>query len=358
MPDTTDMSSRLHPQAATPHLSLETTPQACFQIGLHPIFSRVMLAPMAGVTDIVFRALVRHWAPHALICTEMISSNGLIYSKQRKARILDHTQTDHPIAYQLAGHRHAVLIEAAHQVIEDHQPTTIDLNMGCPVKKITGNFEGCALMKEPELAQDMVRALVNAIDTPVTVKFRLGWDCESMNYLDFGKRMEDAGAQMVTLHARTRSQGYQPGCKWEAFGELKQALSIPVVANGDIVTLDDAQTVLNTYGVDAVMVGRGCQGKPWMIGAMDYFLQTGQSWPELTLAEKLNVALEHTHLLCDYRGPAVGIKEIRKHLAWYIEGFPGAKTFRHRLTQVASVTDVEQIFGEILEAAQQLPVAV
>lgn len=307
-----------------------------------------MLAPMAGVTDVVFRALVRRWAPQSLICTEMISSNGLIYSKQRKARILDSTETDHPIAYQLAGHRPEVLIEAARQVIEDHQPETIDLNMGCPVKKITGNFEGCALMKEPELAASLVKALVREIDTPVTVKFRLGWDFDNMNYLDFGKRLEDAGASMVTLHARTRSQGYQPGCKWEAFGELKQALSIPVIANGDIRSLEDARFILDTYGVDGVMIGRHCQGQPWMIGEMDQVLKTGKpprAWP---LADRLQVALEHAQGLCEYRGPETGIREIRKHLAWYAQGFPGVRAYRNRLTQVNSLEEIQQIFTEIL----------
>ncbi|MEZ4573462.1 MAG: tRNA dihydrouridine synthase DusB [Vampirovibrionales bacterium] len=303
----------------------QQTPQETplFYIKDRHIHSRVMLAPMAGVTDVVFRALVRHWAPTSLICTEMISSNGMIYSKQRKARILDHTESDHPIAYQLAGHRHAVLIEAAQQVIEDHDPTTIDLNMGCPVKKITGNFEGCALMKEPQMAADMVRALIAEIDRPVTIKCRLGWDFDTVNYLDFGKRMEEAGASMITLHARTRSQGYQPGVQWEAFGRLKQALSIPVTANGDINTLEDAETVLNDYGVDAVMIGRGCQGKPWLIGHIDHALKTGQHLPAFTLEEKLKVAMDHTLHLCDYRGFKVGMKEIRKHLAWYVEGFRG-----------------------------------
>lgn len=319
------------------------------------IDSQVLLAPMAGVTDVVFRALVRHWAPQSLICTEMISSNGMIYSKQRKARILDHTETDHPIAYQLAANKPEVLLEAAQQIIADHAPNQIDLNMGCPVKKITGNFEGCALMKEPEHAAMLVKTLTDELDTPVTVKFRLGWDNDSMNYLDFGKRLEDAGAAMITLHARTRSQGYQPGCKWEAFGELKQALEIPVIANGDIVTADDAKHVIDTYGVDGVMVGRGCQGKPWLIGDIDHFLKTGERRPERTLAEKMAVAMEHTQHLCDYRGLDVGIREMRKHLTAYIEGFRGARHYRSRLTQVKTIEDVDAIFQEIL--SEELAIA-
>ncbi len=307
-----------------------------------------MLAPMAGVTDIVFRSLVRRWAPDSLICTEMISSNGMIYSRQRKARILDHTESDHPIAYQLAGHREDILLEAAHQVIEDHAPDTLDLNMGCPVKKITGNFEGCALMKEPDLAAALISSLVKEVDIPVTVKFRLGWDHNSINFLDFAKRCEDAGASMLTLHARTRSQGYQPGCKWEAFGELKQAVSIPVIANGDIRSAEDAKYIIDTYGVDGVMIGRHCQGQPWIIGELDQHLKTGKPVQERTLKERLNVAFEHAQALCDYRGNQIGVREIRKHLTWYAQGFSGVRAYRNRLTQVNSLEEIQAIFDEIL----------
>jgi tRNA-dihydrouridine synthase B len=326
-----------------------------FNIKNVPVQSRVMLAPMAGVTDVVFRALVRHWAPNSLICTEMISSNALIMSRQRKARILDHTASDHPIAYQLSGNRPEILIQAAQQVIEDHAPETLDLNMGCPVKKITGNFEGCSLMREPELAASLIKSLVQEVDTPITVKFRLGWDFNSMNYLDFGKRCEDAGASMVTLHARTRSQGYQPGCKWEAFGLLKEALSIPVIANGDIRSPEDARFILETYGVDGVMIGRACQGEPWMIGELDQYLKTGQPLRKWSIQERLQVALEHSERLCDYRGKAVGIREIRKHLAWYAQDFPGVRAYRNRLTQVNSLEEIHTLFDEIL--SQQLAIS-
>lgn len=322
--------------------------QPAFHIGKTPICSPVLLAPMAGITDIVFRGLVRRWAPESLICTEMISSNGIVYSKQRKARILDHTECDHPISYQLAANKPEILIEAAQQIIEDHDPVAIDLNMGCPVKKITGNFEGCALMKEPEHAAMLVKQLAQAIDRPVTVKFRLGWDADSMNYLDFGKRLEDAGAKMVTLHARTRAQGYAPGCKWEAFGELKQALGIPVIANGDINTAEDARHVIETYGVDGVMVGRATQGKPWFCGELSRYLLTGESTPERSLKTKLDVAAEHARLLADYRGEHVAIKEMRKHFAWYIEGFRNARIYRTQLMQVSTLAEMTTVFEQIL----------
>lgn len=335
------------------------------KIGNITVNSRVMLAPMAGVTDVVFRGLVRRWAPESLICTEMISSNGLVYSKRFDAPILDKTITDHPIAYQLAAHRIEVLLEAARTIIRDKNPDTIDLNMGCPVKKITGNFEGCALMKEPELAYKLISSLTKALaedgtPTPVTVKFRLGWDSTSMNYLEFGKMCQDAGAAMVTLHARTRAQGYQPGCKWEAFGELKEALEIPVIANGDIVTLNDALTVMNDYGVDGVMIGRGTLGQPWLIGEIDECLKTGRPPQQPTVAQRLEMAYEHARLLADYRGEGTAIREMRRHLTDYIKGFPGASGYRGRITQVSTLVEVQTILDEIQQTvdAAQLAVAV
>lgn len=324
------------------------------QIGNVTVNSRVMLAPMAGVTDLVFRGLVRRWAPESLICTEMISSNGLVYSKRFDAPILDKTVTDHPIAYQLAAHREEVLLEAAQTIIREKDPDTIDLNMGCPVKKITGNFEGCSLMREPALAHKLISCLVkqqeqDGTNKPITVKFRLGWDSQSMNFKEFGKMCEDAGASMVTLHARTRAQGYKPGCLWDAYGELKQAVSIPVIANGDIYTLEDALHVMNTYGVDGVMMGRGVLGQPWLIGHIDQALKTGRSLQEPPIEQRLESAYEHARLLAEYRGEVTGVKEMRRHLTDYVKGFPGASGYRGRLTAVNTLNDVRAILDDVLQ---------
>jgi nifR3 family TIM-barrel protein len=329
-----------------------------WHIGQVAIHSRVLLAPMAGVTDMVFRDMVRDWAPDSLICTEMISSNGIVYSKRFDAPILDKARNDHPIAYQLAANREEVLIKAATTIIEEKQPDTIDLNMGCPVKKITGNFEGCALMKEPDHARKLISALVKALEpykTPVTVKFRLGWDSNSINYKEFGLMCEESGAQMVTLHARTRAQGYQPGCKWEAFGELKQHLSIPVVANGDIVSLDDARHVLDTYGVEGVMIGRGCQGQPWLIGHMDQSLKASKPMPEIPLAMRLDAAWQHSLGLAAYKGEEHGLREMRRHLPCYVKGFYGASSYRSALTQVSTLDEVRTLLDTILDQATADP---
>ncbi|MGE0199332.1 MAG: tRNA dihydrouridine synthase DusB [Candidatus Melainabacteria bacterium] len=328
------------------------------QIGGTAIQSRVMLAPMAGVTDVIFRAIVREWARDSLICTEMISSNGLVYSKRWDADILDQSQNDQPIAYQFSASRVEVLTEAAKRIEADHRPATIDLNMGCPVKKITGNFEGCALMKEPEKAYELISALVKAVETPVTVKFRLGWDSESMNYVAFGRMCEEAGASMVTLHARTRAQGYKPGVKWEAFGELKEALSIPVIANGDIISLEDALTVMNTYGVDGVMIGRGALGQPWLLGQIDRALKTGVMPADLTLPEKMEIAWRHAVRLAEYKGEVSGVREMRRHLTDYMKGFRGASRMRTAIVQVNTLQDVRAILDEVIAGSETLALAV
>ena len=339
---------RVIPQIDTASYHSETTYTTPLRIGETAfIHSRVMLAPMAGVTDLIFRGLVRQTAPDSLICTEMISSNGLVYSKRWDAQILDKSLEDNPIAYQLAANREEVLVEAARNIVAKHRPDTLDLNMGCPVKKITGNFEGCALMKDVDHAYTLVKAVADAVDVPVTVKCRLGWDFNHLNYIEFGKRMEDAGAKLLTLHTRTRSQGYKPGVQWDALGHLKQAVSIPVVGNGDIVTPQDAKFVLDTYGIDGVMIGRGTQGEPWRIALIDHYLKTNELLPEPDLAERLRYALEHTQKMIEYKGEGVAVREMRGQLPWYVKGFKGASAFRGRLTSVNSLDEIHALFTEI-----------
>ena len=315
--------------------------------------SQVVLAPMAGVTDIVFRGLVRKTAPQSLICTEMISSNGLVYSKKWDAHILKKNSEDNPIAYQLAAHQEEIITQAAITICEKHQPDTLDINMGCPVKKITGNFEGCALMKDLDLASRLIKAVSSNVSVPVSVKFRLGWDDNSKNYIDFGQMAQDAGAKLVTLHTRTRSQGYKPGVDWEAAGKLKQSVSIPVIANGDIVTPADAKFVIDTFGVDGVMVGRGTQGEPWRIALIDHYLKTGELLPEPTLVQRLAYAWQHVAGMVAYKGEGQGVREMRGQLPWYVKGFSGAPAYRAKLTQVETVAEVDALFIEILEIANK-----
>jgi tRNA-dihydrouridine synthase B len=345
---------RVRPQIDTADYYSDLTYTEPLRIGeTAVVHSRVMLAPMAGVTDVVFRELVRETSPTSLICTEMISSNGLVYSKRWDAQILDKSLNDHPIAYQLAAHREEVLVEAARNIVKMHNPDTLDLNMGCPVKKITGNFEGCALMKEPEHAFHLVRAVSQAVDVPITVKCRLGWDANSMNYIEFAQGLEEAGAKLITLHTRTRAQGYKPGVHWDALGYLKEAVKIPVVGNGDIITPQDAKFVMDTYGIDGVMIGRGVQGEPWRIALIDHYLKTNELLEEPSLALRLDYALKHTRSMIAYKGEKIAVREMRGQLPWYVKGFKGASIFRGNLTQVETLADVEKLFKDMLQQIEQ-----
>ncbi len=320
----------------------------CIDGGKVVLQSQVVLAPMAGVTDIVFRGLVRKTAPQSLICTEMISSNSLVYSQRWDAHILEKSLNDHPIAYQLAAHQEEIITAAAIAICEKHQPNTLDINMGCPVKKITGNFEGCALMKDIDLASKLINAVASSVNVPVSVKFRLGWDEHHKNYVEFGQMAEESGAKLVTLHTRTRSQGYKPGVDWAALGTLKAAVNIPVIANGDIITPDDAKFVIDTYGVDGVMIGRGTQGEPWRIALIDHYLKTGEKLPEPTLVQRLAYAWQHVAGMVQFKGEAQGVREMRGQLPWYVKGFAGAPAYRAKLTQVETVAQVDDLFQEIL----------
>lgn len=291
-------------------------------------FSDVMLAPMAGVTDAPFRAMVRKFGGE-LLFSEMILADSLARAHKRTTEMAMPDETDAPIAIQLEG-RNPDTMAAAARIAERHA-AFIDLNMGCPVNKIAKAGGGSGLMRDEELAEKIVRAVVDAVKVPVTVKFRLGWDEESKNFADFGKRMEQAGASAVILHARTREQQYGGKADWSAFGELKRAVSVPVVANGDIKTKADADFVKSEYGADAVMIGRQALGRPWVLAEV-----SGRAVVRPPVVETV---LEHLELMQKYYG-AKAIFIARKHIAWYSVGMNGGAAFR---TSVNQATDAESV---------------
>lgn len=291
-------------------------------------FSDVMLAPMAGVTDAPFRAMVRKFGGE-LLFSEMILADSLARAHKRTTEMAMPDETDAPIAIQLEGRNPDTMAEAAR--IAERHAAFIDLNMGCPVNKIAKAGGGSGLMRDEELAEKIVRAVVDAVKVPVTVKFRLGWDEESKNFADFGKRMEQAGASAVILHARTREQQYGGKADWSAFGELKRAVSVPVVANGDIKTKADADFVKSEYGADAVMIGRQALGRPWVLAEV-----SGRAVVRPPMVETV---LEHLELMQKYYG-AKAIFIARKHIAWYSVGMNGGAAFR---TSVNQATDAESV---------------
>lgn len=302
-------------------------------------FSDVMLAPMAGVTDAPFRAMVRKFGGE-LLFSEMILADSLARAHKRTTEMAMPDETDAPIAIQLEG-RNPDTMAAAARIAERHA-AFIDLNMGCPVNKIAKAGGGSGLMRDEELAEKIVRAVVDAVKVPVTVKFRLGWDEESKNFADFGKRMEQAGASAVILHARTREQQYGGKADWSAFGELKRAVSVPVVANGDIKTKADADFVKSEYGADAVMIGRQALGRPWVLAEV-----SGRSVVRPPMVETV---LEHLELMQKYYG-AKAIFIARKHIAWYSVGMNGGAAFRASVNQATDAESVKTLIRDFFGGA-------
>ena len=298
-----------------------------------------MLAPMAGVTDAPFRAMVRKFGGE-LLFSEMILADSLARAHKRTTEMAMPDETDAPIAIQLEG-RNPDTMAAAARIAERHA-AFIDLNMGCPVNKIAKAGGGSGLMRDEELAEKIVRAVVDAVKVPVTVKFRLGWDEESKNFADFGKRMEQAGASAVILHARTREQQYGGKADWSAFGELKRAVSVPVVANGDIKTKADADFVKSEYGADAVMIGRQALGRPWVLAEV-----SGRAVVRPPVVETV---LEHLELMQKYYG-AKAIFIARKHIAWYSVGMNGGAAFRASVNQATDAESVKMLIRDFFGGA-------
>ena len=314
------------------------------KIGSVEVNSRVLQSPLSGVTDLVFRRLVRRYAPMSMMYTEMVSARE-IYHLQKLPTIMAIAPDENPISIQLFDCRPNFMAEAARKAVAEGA-NTIDINMGCPVNKITKKGGGSSLLRRPEVAEEIVKTVVEAVDVPVTVKTRLGWDDREINIIDFARRMESQGAQMLTLHGRTRAQGYNGTARWEWIAKVKQALSIPVIANGDIFSVEAAIKCLELTQADGVMCSRGTLGYPFLVGEIDRFLKTGELLPPPDLTARLECAKEHLLGLWKYKGQR-GIYQSRKHLAWYCKGFPGAAGLRDEVSQIESL---EQGY-EILDRA-------
>ena len=306
------------------------------KIGSVTVNSRVLQSPLSGVTDQVFRRLVRRYAPESMLYTEMVSAKE-IHHLRELPQVMNIAPDENPISIQLFDCRPDFMGEAAEKAVAEGAQT-VDINMGCPVNKITKKGGGSSLLRQPEVAEAIVKTVVNAVNVPVSVKTRIGWNEQEINILDFAQRLEDAGAQMLTLHGRTRSQGYNGKAQWYWIKKVKDILSIPVIANGDIFSVDDAIRCLEETGADGVMCSRGTLGYPFLVGEIDYFLKTGKKLAEPTPQELLTCAKEHLQGLWEYRGDR-GIYQSRKHLAWYAKGFPSASQLRDQLSQIKTLEE-------------------
>lgn len=295
------------------------------------IKARVSLAPMAGITDYVLRTLVRRYSPDALLTTEMISSEYLAQTLNGRSgvEILKRDDNHSPISYQISGHKPYMMKQAAEFLSKFAD--MVDINMGCPVKKVVGGQDGAALMRNPDLAIDLVKAVKEGTDKPVSVKFRLGYTVDEMNYVEYGQQMQEAGAEFITIHGRTRSQMYSGHADWAKIKKLKENVDIPVFANGDILTVDDAIECLELSGADGVAVGRGAIGDPTLIARIAHNLKTGEKIPVPPLEERVEMLKFHLDEEIKLRGENVAIKFMRKFYPYYLAGFKNAKVLRSQL---------------------------
>ena len=311
------------------------------------INGKAILAPMAGVTDRAFREICMGFGA-AYCVSEMVSAKALTLRDRKSAELLTITESERPMAIQLFGSEPEILAAAA-PIAERYRPAAIDINMGCPAPKITGNHSGSALMKDPALCGRIVEAVVRATELPVTVKIRKGWDDNSVTAVEVAKACEAAGASLIAVHGRTRAQMYAPPADWDIIARVREAVSIPVAGNGDIFCAADAMRMLERTGCDYVMVGRGALGNPWIFREINSLYERGCPVSPPGLYERLTVMHRHIEKLCEYKGEYSGMREARKHTAWYMKGLRGAARLRVLCGRLRTFDDLKLLLQAVLE---------
>ena len=315
------------------------------QIGNVDIQGKVALGPMAGVTDLPFRLLCKE-QDCGLIYTEMVSAKAILYNNKNTIDLLKSDEAERPVALQLFGSEPDIMGEIAGRVSEGPYDF-IDVNMGCPVPKIVNNGEGSALMKNPELAAQIIEAMAKKSKKPVTVKIRKGFNDESVNAVEVAKRLEQAGASLIAVHGRTREQFYSGVADWDIIRQVKETVSIPVIGNGDIRSPLDAKKMMDETGCDMVMIGRAARGNPWIFKQVNEYLMNGKLIDRPSIEEVKAMILRHSRMLVDYKGEYTGVREMRKHVAWYIFGYPHAAALRNAVNQVENIEQMEALINTI-----------
>lgn len=317
-----------------------------FSIGSVNLPNRLILAPMAGVTDLAFRQICREHGA-GLTVTEMVSTKAMEFGDKKTPKLLRLAPGEHPVSAQIFGSDPDCMARGAQRALSISGCDIIDINMGCPAPKIVNNGDGSALMKSPDLAARIVEAVKKAVPVPVTVKFRMGWDANSINCVEFARLCEQAGADMIAVHGRTRSQQYSGQANWDIIRAVKQVVSIPVTANGDVFTPEDVPRILAHTGADFVMIGRGSLGDPWIFERANALLQTGVLPPLPSFAERIDTAVRQIELAVEDKGEHIALLEARKHVNWYLKGVSHVRDFKKRISALEKLSELHALAEEM-----------
>lgn len=315
------------------------------KIGDVSLKNNLILAPMAGVTDLPFRLLCKEQGA-GLLCMEMVSAKAIYFNNKNTEELLTIDDREPPVSLQLFGSDPDIISEMAKK-IENRPFSILDINMGCPVPKVAGNGEGSALMKNPKLVEEIVSKTAKAIKKPVTVKIRKGFDDEHINAVEIARIAESAGAAAVAVHGRTREQYYSGKADWDIIRQVKEAVKIPVIGNGDVTSPEAARQLMETTGCDGIMIGRGAQGNPWIFRQILHWMETGEEESKPDLEEVKAMILRHARMLVEYKGAYTGIREMRKHVAWYTAGYPNSAKLRARVNEIESLEALEHLIQGI-----------
>lgn len=325
-----------------------------FKIGNIELKNNIVLAPMAGICNSAFRKIIKEMGC-GLIYAEMVSDKALVYNSKKTYDMLYFEEVERPIAQQIFGSDVETFVKAAKTVYETMKPDIIDINMGCPVPKVAVKSQaGSALLKNPEKIEEIVTAVVKAVPIPVTVKIRSGWDSKSINAVEVAKIIEKSGAKAITIHPRTRSQLYTGKADLDIIKQVKEAVSIPVIGNGDITDIESAKHMLDYTKCDAIMIGRGTLGNPWLIKEIITYLETGIVLPKPTLTEKINMCFHHLNYLKQIKDEKVAVLEMRSHIAWYLKGLPNSTEVKNTCFKAKTIQELEKILNNYLKELKNI----
>ena len=317
------------------------------KIGNIQLDNEVFLSPMAGVTDLPFRLICKEKGC-GMLYTEMINAKALCYDDENTKKMLKIEEQEHPIAVQIFGSDPEYMGKAA-AIMNQYPNEILDINMGCPAPKVVKNGDGSALMRNPKLAAQVLSAVVKNSEKPVTLKIRKGWDDDSVNAVEIAKIAQECGISALAIHGRTREQFYSGKADWDIIAEIKQSIDIPVIGNGDVFEVEDAVNMLEKTKCDAIMIGRGAQGNPWIFKRINHYMKTGEILPEPTLEEKITTAIKHMNLAVAEHGEYVAVREMRKHIGWYLKGLKNSAKYRD---QINKITDYKEVISMLEEYVQ------